>query len=118
MDKPAEINGLTHKQRSEILDRVKEISSSYEDDFYLIGDGDEANALASAIVGIVEVGKCGVVYSKERLIHAFMEYNNWSEEDAMDWYDYNTAGSLEYLQNDKDVKYPPIIISEQIQWEN
>lgn len=106
------INGLTYEQRCEVLDWIEEISSLREEEFYLIGSGDEANALASAIVGVVEVGHGGVVYSRERLIRAFMEYNGWSEEDAVDWYEYNTVGSLPSLQYDKDVKCPPVIVSE------
>lgn len=106
------INGMTYEQRCEIIDWIDEVSSNRGENFYLIGSEDEANALASAIVGIVEIGHGAVVYSRNRLIRAFMEYNDWSEEDAIDWYEYNTVRSLEYLQNDKEVICPPVIVSE------
>lgn len=106
------INGMTYEQRCEIIDWIDEVSSNRDENFYLIGSEDEANALASAIVGVVEVGHGAVVYSRNRLIRAFMEYNDWSEEDAIDWYEYNTVRSLEYLQNDKEVTCPPVIVSE------
>lgn len=49
----------------------------------------------SAIVGIVDDGleSPKVVYSKRKILKA-LQYQGMSEEDALEWYGYNTVGAL------------------------
>lgn len=47
-----------------------------------------------------------VIYSYERMVHEYMEDNKCSEEDAIDWIEFNTIRSLPYV-GDK----APMIVS-------
>ena len=48
----------------------------------------------NSIIGVTLDGR--VIYSYERMINEYMEDNCCSEEDAIDWIDYNTIRSLPY----------------------
>ena len=53
-----------------------------------------ADGLESAIIGIGERnGNKVAVYSSEKCIQAFMENDGMSEEDAMEWFTFNTEGA-------------------------
>ena len=63
----------------------------------MIGEGDEAYALSTAIIGISDDGRA--VYDFNQLIEAFMSFNNWAYDEAIDWYETNTLRSLPYYAN-------------------
>jgi hypothetical protein len=49
--------------------------------------------LSGAVIGYTGVGTIGpprLVYSGHRIIREFQRINEWSEEDAREWADYNT----------------------------
>lgn len=48
-----------------------------------------------------------VIYSYERMVSEFMTDNECTEEEALDWIDYNTMRALSYFPNSK-----PLIMSE------
>jgi len=38
-----------------------------------------------------------VIYSYNKIVESLMAYNNWSEDEAIEWIDYNTMRSLPYM---------------------
>jgi hypothetical protein len=49
----------------------------------------------AAIVGIAERvdGLYVIAYDVERVVQALMEAHNWDEDEAREWYEFNTAGA-------------------------
>jgi hypothetical protein len=91
------INGKTYEERSRIIEQLGVLSEEVgQKSIFLIGSGDEENALASAIIG-VDDKSCAVVYDREKLLAALMEWNDWNETEAEEWLEYNTIRSLDYL---------------------
>ena len=58
----------------------------------------------NSIIGITLDGR--VIYSYERMVIECAEDNEWSEEEAIDWIDYNTIRSLPYAG-----EKAPIVVS-------
>lgn len=48
-----------------------------------------------AIVGVAERvdGLCVLAYDSERVIQALVDENGWDEDEAREWYEFNTAGA-------------------------
>lgn len=63
-------------------------------DFYLIGDSDR-ESYYPAIIGLSK-DYSHVLYSYDKLVSCFAKANNWSEEEAVDWVDYNVIRALVY----------------------
>lgn len=47
----------------------------------------------------------GVVYFYDRLVLAYMEAEQWDEDSAISWIDYNTIRSLPYMPDPKPIIY-------------
>ena len=45
----------------------------------------------------------GVVYFYDRLVLAFMESQQWDEDSAVSWVDYNTVRAIPYLPDPKPI---------------
>lgn len=80
------------------------LSEMYGDDVVHL-DGPEFDG---GIVGVTTDGR--LVYSYEKLVGSLTEANRWSQEDAIDWIEFNTIRSLPYIgerapivMNDLDV---------------
>lgn len=63
-------------------------------DFYLIGDSDREKYYP-AIIGLAK-DKSHIAYSRERLIECYMEANNWTYDEAIEWVEYNVERTLPY----------------------
>ena len=66
-------------------------------DFYLIGDSDREKYYP-AIIGLAK-DKSHVAYSFEKLVTCFMEANNWTYDEAVEWVEYNVERALPYYLN-------------------
>ncbi len=97
---------MTKKERSALIDEIANLSKDCGEDLILIGGGEEANALAAAIVGY-DSKTYAICYDYDKLVEAMSKYNNWSTEESIEWIDYNTMRSLDYL----DSKVAPRIIN-------
>ena len=73
------------------VDDLREYLKSHEleDTVYF-----ENPSFVKAITGITDSGQ--LIYDYDLMIAAAMEEQEWSEEDAIDWIDYNT---LQYIPN-------------------
>lgn len=68
------------------MDLLSKILDMYPDEGYIKADGFDA-----AIVGVSSTG-C-LVYSADKVIEILMSRNNWSYDDAIDYYYYNIEGA-------------------------
>ena len=50
-----------------------------------------------AIIGITPDGN-KLVYSSEKIIRAFMDVDKMSEEEAIEWFEYNTLRAIPYMR--------------------
>lgn len=55
----------------------------------------ENESYDSALIGVTEDNRA--VYSYEKMVQWYMEKNQCSEEDAIEWIDYNTIRALPYI---------------------
>ena len=81
-----------------MMNRQLLIDLGYEDVVLL-----EPKELDEAIIGISHDGRA--IYDYDLLVKAFMKSDNMSEEEAIEWIDYNTIRSLPYQQNAPIVMY-------------
>ena len=63
-------------------------------DFYLIGYSDRGKYYP-AIIGLAK-DKSHIAYSYEKLVTCFMEANNWTYDEAIEWVEYNVERALPY----------------------
>lgn len=77
----------------------------------VIGSEGEKEFLASAIVGVDANSECAV-YDFDELVHAFMIFSDWTEEDAIEWVEYNVIRSLPYYERAPIVvrRFPEILV--------
>lgn len=68
------------------MDILSKILDMYPDEGYIKADG-----LDAAVIGVSTSG-C-LVYSIDAIIDILMERNNWSYDDAIEYFDYNIEGS-------------------------
>lgn len=63
----------------------------------------EPKSLDEAIIGITHDNR--IIYEYEKLVKAFMEHDGMTNEEAVEWIDYNTIRSLPYIQNSPVIMY-------------
>lgn len=105
-----EICGTTKEERVSKLNEISELSKDCGKDLVLIGCGDEMEALAAAIIGYDSV-TYAVLYDYDKLVEAMMAYNKWTEEETVEWIDYNTFRSLECMYASSDDAVAPRIVN-------
>lgn len=81
-----------------MMNRQLLIDLGYEDVLLL-----EPKELDEAIIGVSHDDRA--IYDYDLLVKAFMNSDNMSEEEAIEWVDYNTIRSLPYQQNAPIVMY-------------
>lgn len=59
----------------------------------LILDGDE---FADGAIGLSEDNH--LIYDFNKMVESLEKHNNWSEEEAIEWIEYNTLRSLPYME--------------------
>ncbi len=73
----------------------------------IVLEGDE---FADGFIGLSTTN--AAVYSYNKLVESLMKYNNWSEDEAIEWLDYNTIRALPYMSSEGIV---PIIVYDQLE---
>lgn len=75
-----------------MLEYTTEQLESFE--FYLIGD-DDREQYYPAIIGIAK-DRGHIAYSFDKLVECFVRSNNWTQEEAIEWVEYNVERALPY----------------------
>lgn len=65
----------------------------------------DGSSFDNSIIGITFDGRA--IYSRNRMIEEYMYDNKCSEEDALDWIEYNTIPSVPYMPTPR-----PLIVEE------
>lgn len=89
---------LDDKLKDLIADRVMDEDILNQ---IIVLDGD---ACAYAAVGLTD--DYNVVYDFERMVEGFMKYDGMTEEEAVEWIDYNVLRTIDYLKVKGDVIAP------------
>ncbi len=92
-------------RQQDTINRINDIFKERGETVLMLGS--EPTEFADAIVGVVYDPRPGVVYLKSKIIKALMDSNGWSEDEAEEWFDYNTVRGVEYQPADTN---PPIIV--------
>lgn len=93
---------LDEKFRNSLAEMLKEQEIAEEDQPLLLTN----HSYDKSIIGLTSAdGR--VVYSYESMIQEFMEDENCSEEDAIEWLEYNTLRALGY----GDYGHNPIVVT-------
>lgn len=101
------ICGTTDDERKNIVDEINAMSDETGLRLMMIGVGDEQTAIAAAVIGY-DMQTKAVIYDYLKLVEAFMEWYDWTEQDAMDWIDYNVIGSIGSASDGKRMVAPMI----------
>lgn len=73
----------------------------YDPDDYVLF---ENPSFDGAIVGVSTNDR--VVYDYDLMVMRAMEQEGWTQEEAIDWIEYNTIRSLSYVENAPVILYP------------
>ena len=83
---------MTNTELKEIINTL--VIDEDELNKIIILEGDE---FADGAIGLTEDNH--VIYDYELLVESLMNHNNWTKEEAMEWLDYNTLGSIPYMSS-------------------
>lgn len=61
----------------------------------------EPKCLDAAVIGISHDER--LIYDYDKLIKAFMDGDNMTEEEAIEWIDYNTLRTIPYMGNNSPI---------------
>ena len=107
----SEFNWGTKKTRMAIIKAIDNWVEENEIDAGVtrIGTSTDRHDYAPAIIGVTLTPRPGVIYSINKLIQCFMKANGWDEDEAWDWYSFNTERGVDYLQPGDN---PPFLVTE------
>ena len=66
------------------------LNNGYEDVVYLVNESYD-----DALIGVSDCGRA--IYDYDLMIKWLMNKYNWTEEDSIEWVEYNTIRSLPYM---------------------
>ena len=101
------IDAATMERRRAIIEAIDAWANDNDVTVLLIGGDEEKVAVADAIAGVTLSPRPAVVYVSCKIIEAFMEFNDWDYETAVDHYGFNTERALPYYHKEDN---PPILI--------
>ena len=103
----AVIGGLSYSQRKDIEDQCEQLARECGFNLVMVGSGSERNALAAAIVGY-DNKTHALIYDYDLMVKCFSEWDGMSEDEAIEWIEYNTIGCL---PEDTETARRPIIMN-------
>lgn len=101
------IGGMTYSERKEIEDQCEELARESGFNLVMIGTGDERNALAASIVGY-DNKTHALIYDYDLMVKYFSDWDGMSEDEAIEWIEYNTIGCL---PEDTETTKRPIVMN-------
>ena len=63
----------------------------------------ENPSFEGALIGVSSDNRA--IYSYDAMVKSAIQQEGWTEEEAMDWIDYNTIRSLSYIENGPIILY-------------
>ena len=63
----------------------------------------ENPSFEGALIGVSSDDRA--VYSYDKMVESAMQQEGWTEEEAIEWIDYNTIRSLSYVENSPIILY-------------
>ena len=98
----------TEDRRKGIIEAV--VGWAEDNDFtvMLLGTDEDRHGYADAILGTISEPRPAVVYLRSKVVEVFVE-QGMSEEEADEWYEYNTVRALPYI-SEEDGR--PIIVDD------
>lgn len=102
---------MTKEERIELIKKIHERLAENDESCTLLGDEDEQQEYAGAILGIANNEPHGprVVYLRSKIIEALVRMNGWNESDADEWYEFNTVRGIGYVNT---MDNPPILVDD------
>ena len=73
----------------------------YEDVKYLVNESYD-----DALIGVSEDGRA--IYDYEKMVKWLMDKYNWSDEEAVDWVEYNTIRAIPYFGDGAPIIMHPL----------
>lgn len=101
------IGGMAYSERKEIEDQCEELARESGFNLVMIGTGDERNALAASIVGY-DNKTHALIYDYDLMVKCFSDWDGMSEDEAIEWVEYNTIGCL---PEDTETTKRPIVMN-------
>lgn len=104
------MNKKEKKRRESIITALKDMAHDEGCMITLIGKPGKEFEYAEAVVGTIE-SHMGfrVAYSSEKVIKELMRIEKWSEEDAEEWFEFNTVRGAQYMSEREN---PPVFVRE------
>ena len=75
------------------LEEAVEWAETMEVELLLLGSAEEQMDFADAFLGVLMEDPPKAVYSEEKVIEVFVERDEMSHEEALEWYDFNVSGA-------------------------
>lgn len=107
----SEFDWGTKKSRKAVIKAIDNWVDENEIDpgVTLIGLTADRSDYAPAIIGLTLSPRPAAIYSINKLIQCFMKANDWDEEEAWDWFSFNTERGIAHLRPEDN---PPILVTE------
>ena len=77
------------------------MEAGYEGIKYLVDEGYD-----DALIGVSEDGRA--IYDFEKMVDWLIEKYNWSDNEAVEWIEYNTIRALPYMGSDAPIIMYPL----------
>ena len=91
---------MTNEQLKDLI--KEEVTDEEILEKIIVLEGDE---FADGVIGLSH--DYHLIYDYNKLVDSLMSHNNWSIEEAVDWLEFNTLRSLDYM---KSIGNEPIIM--------
>lgn len=82
--------GLVSRPKNVMSVEEKLLDNGYEDVVYLVNESYD-----DALIGVSDCGRA--IYDYELMVKWLMNKYDWSEEESIEWVEYNTIRSLPYM---------------------
>lgn len=87
---------MTDKERKQIIKNIDTWACNNEVDVLMLGSKEDQHEYADAIVGVTLKPHPAVIYSINKVIGCLMRINDWTEDEAWDWFSFNIERGAEH----------------------
>jgi len=90
-----------------VIEAINESLENSEAEAILLGA--EPEDFAPAILGIIWAPRISVAYLRSKVIQVFVDRDGMTQEDAAEFYEFNTVRSIPYVGEDRN---PPTLVDD------